>query len=129
MYAQGGIAAAVAPGDSPAQHYEDSWKAGAGLCNPAPSQVLVNEGPENIRLLQSWGVPFDLDASGNLVVSREGAHRRDRIVHCHGDATGFYVTSSLARPAGRQTQLHGLIEKTCLVDFLTDRHGTRSSAS
>jgi L-aspartate oxidase len=122
MYAQGGIAAAVAPGDSPAQHYEDSWEAGSGLGNPAALNILVNEGPENIRLLQSWGVPFDLDCNGSLVVSREGAHRRDRIVHCHGDATGFHVTSHLAR------RLSGLpnctvIENTCLVDFLSDLDG------
>jgi L-aspartate oxidase len=122
MYAQGGIAAAVAPGDSPSQHYDDSWEAGVGLCNPAALQILVTEGPENIRLLQSWGVPFDLDTSGNLVVSREAAHRRNRIVHCHGDSTGFYVTASLAQRLAAQTNCR-VIEKTCLVDFLTDSTG------
>jgi L-aspartate oxidase len=122
MYAQGGIAAAVAPGDSPAQHYEDSWQAGSGLGNPAALQILVNEGPENIRMLQSWGVPFDLDSQGNLIVSREGAHRRDRIVHSHGDATGFHVTNHLAqRLAGLPNCT--IIENTCLMDFLSDIEG------
>ncbi len=122
MYAQGGIAVAVAPGDSPSQHYDDSWQAGVGLCNPMALQILVTEGPENIRLLQSWGVPFDLDVSGNLMVSREAAHRRDRIVHCHGDSTGFHVTASLAQRLAQKTNCT-IIEKTCLVDFLTDRDG------
>ena len=119
MFAQGGIAAAVAAGDSPTLHYEDSWIAGAGLNDPIALQVLVSEGPENIRQLQQWGVPFDLDPTGKLVVSREGAHHRDRIVHCHGDATGFYVTSCLA---GRLQQLPGcrIENRTMLVDFLTD---------
>jgi L-aspartate oxidase len=122
MYAQGGIAAAVAPCDSPAQHYEDSWQAGCGLGNPAALQVLVNEGPENIYLLQSWGVPFDLDSHGQLIVSREAAHNRDRIVHCHGDATGFHVTSNLAkRLSGMANRM--ILENTCLVDFLSDTEG------
>lgn len=122
MYAQGGIAAAVAANDSPALHFEDSLIAGAGLNDPAALEVLVSEGPDNIQLLREWGVPFDLDAEGKLVVSREGAHTRDRIVHCHGDATGFHVTSCLA---GRLSQLGNckILNRTCLVDFLTDARG------
>ncbi|HAL74550.1 MAG TPA: L-aspartate oxidase [Clostridiales bacterium] len=119
MYAQGGIAAAIAPGDSPAQHFEDSWVAGAGLNNPSALQVLVQEGPSDIRQLRDWGVPFDLDSQGCLSVTREGAHHRNRIVHCHGDATGLYVTSTLADRLRSQTNCQ-LLEKTCLVDFLTD---------
>jgi L-aspartate oxidase len=122
MFAQGGIAAAVAPGDSPALHYEDSWVAGGGLNDPTALQVLVSEGPDNIRRLREWGVPFDLDSRGRLVVSREGAHKRDRIVHCHGDATGFYVTGTLAERLSRQQNCR-VLNRTCLVDFLTDDQG------
>jgi L-aspartate oxidase len=122
MYAQGGIAAAVAPGDSPARHYEDSWQAGCGLGDPAALQILVHEGPENIRLLQSWGVPFDLDSRGQLAVGREAAHSQDRVVHCHGDATGFHVTNTLA---GRLAAMprRTVLENTCLADFLTGPDG------
>ena len=122
MYAQGGIAAAVAPGDTPAQHFEDSWVAGAALNDPAALQILVSEGPDNIRKLREWGVPFDLDNSGRLAVTREGAHRRNRVVHCRGDATGLHVTSTLADRLRLQPNCQ-LIENTCLVDFLTDSNG------
>ncbi len=122
MYAQGGIAAAVAPGDTPAQHYEDSWIAGAGLNIPAALQVLVDEGAANIQVLRDWGVPFDTDSSGNLIVSREGAHHRNRIVHCHGDATGLYVTTTLAERLIRRDNCR-IFNRTCLVDFLTDDQG------
>ena len=123
MYAQGGIAAAVANGDSPAMHIEDSWIAGAGLNDPAALDVLVTEGPDNIRQLREWGVPFDTDAEGKLLVGREGAHRRNRIVHCHGDATGFHVTSCLAARLQQQGNCQ-VMNQTMLVDFVTDDHGT-----
>ncbi len=122
MYAQGGIAAAVAKNDNPALHYEDSWVAGAGLNDPAALQTLVTEGPENVRLLQAWGVPFDLDANDHLIVSREGAHNRDRIVHCHGDATGLHVTGCLAERLQSQGNCR-VLNRTCLVDFLSDDLG------
>lgn len=122
MFAQGGIAAAVAPGDTPALHYEDSWVAGAGLNDPTALQVLVDEGPDNIRQLREWGVPFDLDPKGKLVVSREGAHKRDRIVHCHGDATGLYVTKTLVERLLEKPNC-SIRNRSCLVDFLTDDQG------
>lgn len=119
LYAQGGIAAAIAPGDSPSQHFDDSWAAGAALNDPAALNVLVSEGPDNIRQLSDWGVPFDLDSSGCLAVTREGAHHRNRIVHCRGDSTGLHVTQTLA---DRLSSLDNcrVLNRTCLVDFLTD---------
>jgi len=95
MYAQGGIAVAVAEDDSPDLHFADSMAAGSNLCNKDALRVLVDEAPENIRILQGWGVPFDLDASGRLAVGQEGAHSRKRIIHSHGDATGLHMTSRL----------------------------------
>ena len=58
-YAQGGIAAAVGAGDSPALHMQDTLAAGAGLCDPAAVQVLTDEGPQRVARLIQWGVPFD----------------------------------------------------------------------
>ena len=44
-WAQGGIAAALDPGDTPDQHLDDTLVAGVGLCDPAAVEVLVTEGP------------------------------------------------------------------------------------
>ena len=91
-WAQGGIAAALGPGDSPDQHFQDTLEAGAGLCDQASVKVLVQEGPEAVRRLIDLGATFDLDSAGNVALTREGGHRRDRIAHAGGDATGAEIS-------------------------------------
>lgn len=86
LYAQGGIAAAVDPDDSPRSHYEDTLKAGDGLCNEKAVKVLVEDGPKRIRELISYGAQFDT-LKGELHLTREGAHSLNRILHS-GDSTG-----------------------------------------
>ena len=119
MYAQGGIAAAVAEDDSPDLHFADSMVAGSNLCNKDALRVLVDEGPENIRILQSWGVPFDLDASGQLAVGQEGAHSRKRIIHSHGDATGLHMTSRLVELVRERANIR-IDNNWTLVDLVVD---------
>src|SRR5436853_3555653 len=80
-YAQGGIAAALGAGDSPALHRQDTLAAGAALCDASAVAVLTEEGPTRVRDLQTAGADFDLDASGRLQLGREAAHSRNRIVH------------------------------------------------
>jgi L-aspartate oxidase len=94
--AQGGIAAAVGPDDSPELHFEDTVAAGRGLCDPAAVRVLVEEGPLRIGELVEWGVPFDR-SGGALDLHREAAHRRPRVLHAGGDATGAAVEAVLLR--------------------------------
>jgi L-aspartate oxidase len=91
QWAQGGIAAALGPGDSPDQHERDTLVAGAGACNPAAVRVLVNEGPEAVRELIALGANFDHSPEGVLSLTREGGHHRDRIAHAGGDATGAEI--------------------------------------
>jgi L-aspartate oxidase len=95
-YAQGGIAAAVGDGDSPALHYEDTITAGRGLCRPDAVRVLVEEGPARIRQLIDWGVAFDTQ-DGELLLAQEAAHSRPRILHARGDGTGLEVETALIR--------------------------------
>src|SRR3954466_3749576 len=95
QWAQGGIAAALGPGDSPDQHERDTLVAGAGACNPAAVRVLVNEGPEAVRELIALGANFDQTAAGELSLPREGGHLRDRIAHAGGDATGAEIQRAL----------------------------------
>src|SRR5438445_648683 len=78
-WAQGGIAAALAPGDSPDDHYADTMTAGAGLCDPAAVRVLVDEGPARVRDLAALGAAFDRDPDGVLELTREGGHLHRRI--------------------------------------------------
>jgi L-aspartate oxidase len=68
-------------------HYEDTLRAGDGLCNEQAVRVLVQEGPKRIMELISWGAEFDKEGS-KLAFGLEAAHTRKRILHSHGDATG-----------------------------------------
>jgi len=94
-WAQGGIAAALGPGDTPDQHLHDTLVAGAGICDEDAVRVLVTEGPEAVRRLISLGTVFDQTAAGELSLTREGGHLRHRIAHAGGDATGAEIQRAL----------------------------------
>src|SRR4051794_35429431 len=94
--AQGGLAAALEPGDSPEQHAADTLAAGRGACRPSAVKVLTEEAPGAVRELQERGVRFDLEESGEPALGLEGGHTRRRIVHAGGSETGRELTARLA---------------------------------
>ncbi len=96
FWAQGGMAAALAPSDAPEKHFADTVAAGAGLCDEDAVWVLVREAPKQVLALWEIGVPFDTD-DGHLVLTIEGAHSVERIVHAYGDATGRAVMETLPK--------------------------------
>jgi len=93
-YAQGGIAAAIGPDDSPARHLADTIRAGAGLVDRAAARVLTSEAPARIADLVRYGVPFDT-VEGQIALGREAAHSRSRLLHAGGDATGYSIEETL----------------------------------
>ncbi len=95
-YAQGGIAAAISPADSPRLHYEDTIAAGAGLCDERAVEVLTRDAPGRIQDLLSLRVPFDR-LNGEIALGLEGAHQVRRVLHAGGDATGFHIEQTLCR--------------------------------
>jgi L-aspartate oxidase len=86
-YAQGGIAAAIGPGDSPDLHARDTLAAGDGLCVAEAVHALVHDGPRYVRELLDWGAAFDRDEHGEPALGREAAHSVRRVLHAR-DATG-----------------------------------------
>lgn len=96
FWAQGGMAAALAPSDAPEKHFTDTVAAGAGLCDEDAVWVLVTEAPKQVLALWEIGVPFDSD-DGHLVLTVEGAHSVERIAHAYKDATGRAVMETLPR--------------------------------
>ena len=93
-YAQGGIAAAIGPDDSPARHFADTVRAGAGLVDREAARVLTREAPARIADLVRYGVPFDT-VEGQITLGREAAHSRSRLLHAGGDATGHSIEETL----------------------------------
>ena len=103
-YAQGGVAAALAPPDSPDLHLADTMVAGAGLCDAEAVRVLVTEGPTRVRELARLGARFDTEADDDgehLLLAREGGHSLARVVHAGGDATGAEIERALVAAVGR----------------------------
>ena len=94
--AQGGLAAAIGPGDTVDKHAADTLEAGRGLCEPAVVEVLVREAPAAVENLMKRGVEFDLEPDGELALGLEGGHSERRIVHAGGAETGRAITSRLA---------------------------------
>jgi len=115
--AQGGIAVALAPDDSPNDHFEDTMEAGAGLCDPEAVRILTGEGPERVNDLIRLGAQFDRRGS-ELSFTLEGGHRRARILHANGDATGAAVEGVLTR-AVRERDKVAFFENAFAIDLLT----------
>jgi L-aspartate oxidase len=118
-WAQGGIAAAVAEGDSAEAHAADTIAAGAGLVDEAIALGLAREAGTRINDLLQYGVPFDRDLEGRLAVSREAAHSARRIVHVRGDMAGNAILSALIE-AVRKTPSIRVIEGYAAEALLTE---------
>jgi L-aspartate oxidase len=137
-YAQGGIAAALADGDSPALHADDTLRAGDGICDAAAVRVLVEEGPRYVRELVDWGARFDRTADGALAFGLEAAHSVRRVLHA-GDATGREIGRAMwqrvAPLASVQTIDHAFVTELTVEGGAVagaaffDRQGVRRTVS
>ena len=117
-YAQGGIAVAMSGEEDVALHLEDTVNAGDGLVNREAARVLVEEGPVRVEELLRWGTDFDREG-GQLMLTREGAHSRNRILHAHGDATGAEIGRALLRHARSMPKIT-LMEWTTTLDLVVE---------
>ncbi len=130
-YAQGGIAVAVSGDEDVEQHLADTLAAGDGLVDPVAARVLVSEGPARVGELLHWGTAFDRYASGDrlgeLMLTREGAHSRSRILHAHGDGTGAEIGRALLEHARTHPRI-SFREWTSLVDFVLNEDGRVTGA-
>ncbi len=115
-WAQGGIAAVLGDADSFEQHMQDTLIAGAGLCDPHATELVVQGAPAAIAWLRSLGVAFT-EESGHLHLTREGGHSQRRIVHA-ADATGAAVQNALLSKVAQTPNIE-LFEHHTLVDLIT----------
>ncbi len=116
-WAQGGIAAALAAGDSPDRHAEDTMAAGRGAARATAVRVLCEESPERVRELEALGVRFDADRHGSLALGLEGGHSARRIVHAGGAATGRRITRELSALAAAHPDVD-IFERTTATALL-----------
>lgn len=126
-FAQGGIAAAVSSDDAPDLHLEDTLIAGAYLCDRGAVEVLVDEAPGEINRLFAQGVPFDIDDAGELSITREGGHRRNRVLHAGGDATGRETVMALSHIVAKRPNIT-FCAHTCFYDIILGENGEVTGA-
>ncbi|MEO0809616.1 MAG: L-aspartate oxidase [Pseudomonadota bacterium] len=123
-WAQGGIAAAVHPGDSAAAHAADTIKAGAGLVDDTVAKLTAVEAAEQIHNLLAYGVPFDRDLEDRLICSREAAHSTNRVVRVKGDGAGRAIMQAIMESV-RHTPSIRLLEGYTAIDLICEaRHVT-----
>lgn len=129
-YAQGGLAAAVGPLDSPASHVADTLAAGAGHSDPTAVRILAEGGRDAVAWLVAAGAQFDpaltetpaadLAAVGEarLALGHEAAHSYHRILHAHGDATGAEIERALVAAVRRRPNIT-VLEDALVTELVT----------
>jgi L-aspartate oxidase len=125
-YAQGGLAVALGADDSPELHFQDTIAAGAGLCDEKAVRMLVEQAPAAVQWLISMGVQFDRARSGDehatgdgLLLGREAAHSRWRVLHAGGDATGAEIERALMMELRKRSSIV-LYEETFVSHLLIE---------
>lgn len=126
-YAQGGLAVALGADDSPELHFQDTMATGAGLCDEDAVRILVEQGPDAVRWLIQMGVQFDRAEPGSeghstpdgLLLGREGAHCRWRVLHAGGDATGAEIERALMMALRKRSSI-ALYEETFVRELLVE---------
>ncbi|CAG1000700.1 L-aspartate oxidase [Rhodocyclaceae bacterium] len=117
-WAQGGIAAVLDAADSVEAHIQDTFTAGAGLCDPMATRFVVEHGKAAIEWLITQGVPFTRDNSPfGFHLTREGGHSHRRIIHA-ADATGAAVQETLTEKVRKHPNIT-VLERHITVDLIT----------
>ena len=125
VMAQGGMQVAVAPNDSPVQHFLDTLKGGHMKNDHQLLKTMVEEGPSIAKWLLDLGVLFDRDPDGNLHVKKGGGSTRERLLTC-SDYTGLEIMRVLKDEM--LNQRIQLLEFAAAVELLSDDHGTCTGA-
>ena len=97
-------------------YFEDTMKAGHYENNPESVKVMIESSPDVIKTLVDLGVKFDTDGSGDYDYTREGAHRRNRILH-HKDETGKEITATLLSIAKKRKNIT-FVTRTTMIDII-----------
>ena len=104
-WAQGGLAAAIGPDDSPALHLADTLAAGVGLCDPDIARRVVQAGPALVDELLALGARFDRAPAGDIRLGLEAGHARRRIVHASGDGSGREILRAVIEAVRRTSSI------------------------
>jgi len=119
-YAQGGIAAVMYSPDTYEKHISDTLKAGVKLNNEKIVRITITESTERVKELIEWGTHFDKEKSGKYLLSKEGGHSENRILH-HKDNTGFEIQRALSEKVRNHPNIK-IFENYFSIDLITQHH-------
>ncbi|MCT2537972.1 L-aspartate oxidase [Aquibacillus koreensis] len=115
--AQGGIAATISPHDHWKFHYQDTMVAGCYYNDKQAVKTLVQKGSDYIQQLIDSGLTFDCDSHGQLLLGKEGAHQKRRIIHAGGDATGKVMMDFMKKQINDQVVVK---EEHAVLDLIIE---------
>jgi succinate dehydrogenase/fumarate reductase flavoprotein subunit len=126
IMAEGGIAAATEPDDSPMLHYLDTMGGGQYKNVPELVMTLVTEAPVVVEWLESLGVMFDkIPGTNSILTHTPGGHCRRRSHSCR-DLTGLELMRVL-RDQIRSRPIE-VVEFRPAVELLVDENGRCAGA-
>jgi L-aspartate oxidase len=120
-WAQGGMAAAISPQDSPQFHAADTLAAGAGLCEQEAVEFLVSHAHTQVDRLLQMGIAFDRNGP-DLALTLEAAHRYPRVLHA-ADTTGKALVATLLAQVKQHPHIHVLTAALVLDLWLDPQSG------
>jgi L-aspartate oxidase len=127
-YAQGGVASVLGDDDSFDLHLKDTLRAGAGLCHADAVQIMVQDGPAEVRMLMELGASFSRSPDGGrLALGREGGHSRRRIVHAV-DRTGREIERVLMEKVAAHPRVK-VFENHIMVDLILESRMSEARSS
>lgn len=122
QWAKGGVAAVVGADDHWQVHLEDTLAVGCDLCEHDVVETVVRGGGASIERLLELGAAFDREPGGAIALGVEGGHRRARILHAGGDATGNELQRALTAALEADERI-ATFPDTFSVDLLLCRDG------
>jgi L-aspartate oxidase len=138
-WAQGGLAAALDPTDSPDLHRRDTEVAGRGIVRRSAASLLCREAPGAVQELEDLGVTFDRAQDGGYALGLEGGHSKRRVVHAGGSATGRRVVRQLSAVVVEEPRIEILesaraaapwtVDGRCVGVVLEDGRAVRARAT
>lgn len=121
-YAQGGIAAVWDANDTFESHIQDTLKAGDYENDEDVVRMVVENAPNRLNELISWGADFDLNHKNEYDLGKEGGHSANRILH-HKDITGYEIQMTLIQQVESLKNIEFLSHHFA-IELITEHHFT-----
>lgn len=127
MMSQGGMQAAVNPGDSPLIHYLDAIGGGHFDNKPELLKIMTSEAPYIVKFLEELGVIWDKLPDGHYQTQSGGGASRRRMLSCR-DYTGAEIMRVLRDEVRNHPEEITILEFLPALELIKDEEGKAAGA-